>query len=275
MSFATGEAVARPRLAGIGGWLGGLALRLSVLAALLAAWQAATLIVNDPVNWPTFTVVLARFWDMWLTDPDAWVDSIWPSMARLLGGWLGAVVVGIGLGTLIGLSRRARDYVDPIVQFLRSIPPPALLPLFIVLLGIGDAMKVAMIAFGVVWPILLNTADGVSSVEPLQRETGRVYRIGARDELLRIILPSAAPRIFAGLRVSLSIAVILMVISELVATVNGVGFELLQAQRSFRTLDVWATIVLLGFIGYALNALLGLVEARVLRWHRGAMGTGT
>ena len=156
---------------------------------------------------------------------------------------------------------------DPVVQFLRAIPPPALLPPFIVLLGIGDLMKVALIGFGVVWPIVINTADGVASVEPGHRETARAYRIGPVDQLTRIVLPSAAPKIFAGLRVSLSIAVILMVISEVVATVNGIGFELVQAQRTFRSLDVWATIVLLGIIGYALNGLLGLVERRVLRWH--------
>jgi ABC-type nitrate/sulfonate/bicarbonate transport system permease component len=194
-------------------------------------------------------------------------------MLRLLGGWFGAVIIGIVVGTVIGLSARARDYVNPIVQFLRAIPPPALLPLFIVLMGIGDTMKATMILFGVVWPILLNTVDGVSSVEPLHRETGRVFRVGFRDELLRIVLPSAAPKIFAGLRVSLSIAVILMVISEMVATVNGVGFELVQAQRSFRSLDVWATIVLLGIIGYTLNAILAAVEGYVLSWHRGAMRT--
>jgi ABC-type nitrate/sulfonate/bicarbonate transport system permease component len=273
VSLAAADVTPRPRLAGIGGWLGALALRLSVLVGLVVAWQVVTTLVDDPVSWPTFTDVMARFWDMWLADPDAWVRSLWPSMARLLVGWLGAVVVGIVVGTLIGLSARARDYVNPIVQFLRAIPPPALLPLFIVLLGIGDLMKATMILFGVVWPILLNTADGVSSVEPLHRETGRVYRIGFRDELLRIILPSAAPKIFAGLRVSLSIAVILMVISELVATVDGVGFELVQAQRSFRSLDVWATIVLLGIIGYGLNTILGLVEGSVLSWHRGAMRT--
>jgi ABC-type nitrate/sulfonate/bicarbonate transport system permease component len=136
-------------------------------------------------------------------------------------------------------------------------------------------MKVAMIAFGTIWPILLNTADGVASVEPLHRQTARAYGVGARDELLHIVLPSAAPKIFAGLRISLSIAVILMVISELVASVNGIGFELLQAQRTFRSLDVWATIVLLGVIGYVLNAVLGLVEGRALRWHGPASEAGT
>jgi ABC-type nitrate/sulfonate/bicarbonate transport system permease component len=267
MSFVgDGVAAGGDRPGTIGSRVARLALRLSVLAALVLGWQVATLVADDPVNWPTFTDVIARFGDMWLTDPDAWVGGIWPSLARLLAGWFGAAILGIGLGVLIGSSARARDYVDPIIHFARAIPPPALLPLFIVLLGIGDAMKVAMILFGVLWPILLNTADGVSSVEPLHRETARAYRVPPRDELLRIVLPSAAPRIAAGLRISLSIAVILMVISELVASVNGIGFELLQAQRTFRSLDVWATIVLLGVIGYALNAAFGMVEARALRW---------
>lgn len=273
MSFANADAATRPRLAGVGSWLGGLGLRLSVLVGLVVVWQLVTMLVDDPVSWPTFLDVMGRFWDKWASDPATWTRSLLPSMVRLLAGWFGAVVIGVVLGTLIGLSATARDYVNPIVQFLRAIPPPALLPLFIVLLGIGDVMKAVMILFGVIWPILLNTADGVSSVEPLHRDTGRVYRIGFRDELTRIILPSAAPKIFAGLRVSLSIAVILMVISEMVATVNGVGFELVQAQRSFRSLDVWATIVLLGIIGYTLNAILAAVEGYVLSWHRGAMRT--
>lgn len=273
MSFANADAATRPRLSGLGGWLGGVLLRVSVLAGLIVTWQVVTTLIDNPVSWPTFTAVIGRFWEMWATDPEAWVGSLLPSMTRLLAGWLGAAAIGVVIGTLVGLSATARDYVNPIIQFLRAIPPPALLPLFIVLLGIGDAMKAVMILFGVVWPILLNTADGVSSVEPLHRETGRVYRIGFRDEITRIVLPSAAPKIFAGLRVSLSIAVILMVISEMVATVNGVGFELVQAQRGFRTLDVWATIVLLGLIGYTLNAILAAIEGYVLSWHRGAMRT--
>ena len=275
MSFANADAAFRPRLASLGSGLGGLLLRVSVLVGLIVTWQILAIVVDDPVSWPTFTAVAEQLWTEWLTNPEAWSASIIPSLGRLLVGWLLAVAFGVGIGILIGLSPTARDYVNPIVQFLRAIPPPALLPLFIVLLGIGDAMKVTMIAFGVVWPILLNTADGVGSVEPLQRDTGRAFRISSVDQLTRIILPSAAPKIFAGLRVSLSIAVILMVISELYATVNGVGFQLVQAQRSFRTLDVWAIIVLLGIVGYTLNAILAAIEGHVLAWHRGAMRTRT
>jgi ABC-type nitrate/sulfonate/bicarbonate transport system permease component len=249
------------------GVIGGAGLRLAGLAGLILAWQVLATIADDPVSWPTFTAVAGRFWQMWLTDPNAWMTGLVPSLGRLLAGWALAVVAGVAIGVLIGLSGRARDFVDPTIQFLRAIPPPALLPLFIVLIGIGDAMKVTMIAFGVVWPIILNTADGVASVEPMHREAARAYGIGRRDRLLRVVLPSAAPKIFAGLRVSLSIAVILMVISELVAALDGVGFALVQSQRTFRTLDVWATIVLLGAIGLALNGALGMVERRVLRSH--------
>lgn len=273
MSLANVDARVRPREAGVGGRAGELALRLSVLIGLVVAWQLLATLVDDPVSWPAFSDVVARFWDTWATDSDALTRSLVPSLVRLLAGWLGAVVIGVVLGTALGLSARARDYVDPVIHFLRSIPPPALLPLFIVLLGIGDAMKVTMITFGVVWPILLNTIDGVASVDSLHRETARVYRLPFREELRYILLPAAAPKIFAGLRVSLSIAVILMVISEMVATVNGVGFELVQAQRSFRSLDVWATIVLLGVIGYGLNAILAVVEGRVLGWQDQAAGS--
>lgn len=251
---------------------GTVALRAGVLALVAGVWQLATLAANDGVFWPQPGAVMGRLWEQWIANPEAWAASLAPSLWRLLAGWLLATVVGVSVGTLIGLSSRARDAFGPIIELCRAIPPPALLPLFIVLLGIGDGMKVALIGFGVSWPILLNTADGVASVEPLRRDTGRAFRIGRRDMLLRIVLPSAAPRILAGLRVSASIAVILMVISEMYATLDGIGFELVQAQRSFRTLDAWAVIVLLGVIGCALNGALGWIERRTLGWQRGAEG---
>jgi ABC-type nitrate/sulfonate/bicarbonate transport system permease component len=253
--------------------LGGVALRVSVLIAIVVVWQLLTSFADHPF-FPTFADTLGRLWSNWLTNPALLTRDLVPSLARLLTGWLAAVVVGVGLGTAIGMSRRLGDYVDPIAQFLRAIPPPALLPLFIVLLGIGDLMKVVMILFGVVWPILLNTIDGVRSVDSLHLDTARVFKVSRFDVLFRVVLPSAAPKIFAGLRVSLSIAVILMVISEMVATVNGVGFSIRQAQRTFRMIDVWAGILLLGLIGYSLNQALGVVERRVLRWQRGAMRLG-
>ena len=264
--------VAHPRSRSdhVGGWIGATALRISVLAGLVVLWQLVTLLVNDPVSWPTFTDVAVHFWTRWATNAEAWTESIVPSTVRLLSGWAIAGILGITAGTVIGLSRATRELLAPALAFLRALPPPVLLPLFILLLGIGDGMKVAVIAFGAVWPVLLNTAAGVAAVDPGHRDTARSFRIGRATTLRSVVLPAASPRIFAGLRISLSIAVILMVISEMAATINGIGFELVQAQRGFRTLEVWSTIVLLGILGGVLNAGLALVEGRALRWHRGS-----
>jgi ABC-type nitrate/sulfonate/bicarbonate transport system permease component len=272
-SFRAGAAPGRWGSAELAGLVGGVGLRVSVLVGIVIVWQVLTTAIDHPF-FPTFTETAGRLWGNWLTNPTLLARDLVPSMVRLLTGWLLAAVLGIAVGTLIGVSARLRDYVDPIAQFLRAIPPPALLPLFIVLLGIGDSMKVVMILFGVVWPVLLNTVDGVRSVDSLHLDTARAFGISRRDRLMRIILPSAGPRIFAGLRISLSIAVILMVISEMVATVNGVGFQLRQAQRTFRMTDVWAGILFLGLIGFALNTALSLIERRVLRWQRGAYRLG-
>ncbi|HEX5039117.1 MAG TPA: ABC transporter permease subunit [Candidatus Limnocylindria bacterium] len=243
-------------------------LAIAVLAGMALVWQLAATAADDPVYWPPFSAVAARLWTAWLASPAAWTESVWPSLSRLLAGWAIAGVLGIAAGIAIGRYGVLRDGAAPAVAFLRSIPPPAVLPVVLVLLGAGDGMRIALIAFGVVWPILLNTADGVASVDPVQRDTARAYRLTAIDTVTRVVLPAAAPRILAGLRVSLSIAVILMVISELYAALNGIGFELIQAQRTFRSLDVWAIILLLGIIGFALNAVLSVVETRVLPWRR-------
>jgi ABC-type nitrate/sulfonate/bicarbonate transport system permease component len=118
--------------------------------------------------------------------------------------------------------------------------------------------------------VLLNTMDGIGGIDHTLLDTARVYQIGARDRILRIMLPAAGPQIFAGLRTSLSLSLILMVISEMVASTNGIGYFVLQSQRTFAIPEMWAGIVLLGILGYVLNLIFLLVERRVLRWHRGA-----
>lgn len=249
-----------------------LLLRASGVALLLAGWQVATLLAADPARWPTFDAIAIRTWTAWITEPSAWIDAVLPSLARLAAGWLVAVGLGVALGLLIGRSGAARDILLPIVHFGRAIPPPVVVPLLLVLLGIGDAMKVALIAFGCIWPVLLNTVDGVSDVDPLHAETARAHRLSPSERLRWVVLPGAAPRIMAGMRTSLSMAVILMVISEMVGAVDGIGFELVQAQRTFRSLDVWAAIVVLGLVGWTLNGLLAGIERRLLRWQAPARG---
>ena len=148
-------------------------------------------------------------------------------------GYAIAVVVAISAGMLLGLSPRGRRAAAPIVEFLRAIPPPALLPFAILVIGVGASMKIFIIAFVCVWPILLNTIDGVTAVDPTLRETARVYGIRGWDRIWGMMAPAASPQIFAGMRTSLSLALILMVISEMVASTNGIGYFVLQSQRTF------------------------------------------
>ncbi len=135
-------------------------------------------------------------------------------------------------------------------------------------MGIGWQMRVSIIFLGAVWPVLLNTIDGVRSLDPVVRDMARSYAIGPRDRILRVVLPAASPQIAAGMRASLSIGVVLMVASELLGSSEGIGYFLLQAQRQFRMADMWATMVLLGIVGYALNVAFQYVEHHVLAWHR-------
>jgi ABC-type nitrate/sulfonate/bicarbonate transport system permease component len=244
-----------------------IALEIAVPVALLVVWgvwsaQAQTF------YFPPLTDILEQFRETWLFERVG--SDVLPSLARLGAGYALAVVAGVVAGIPLGLSRTARRAASPLVEFLRAIPPPALLPPAIVLIGIGDTMKVLIIAFVCVWPVLLNTIDGITGIDPTLNDTARVYGVRGADRLRRIVLPAASPQIFAGMRTSLSLAVILMVISEMVASTNGIGFFVLESQRSFAIPEMWSGILLLGILGYVLNLVFVGVERRVLAWHRGA-----
>lgn len=245
----------------------GLALEVLVPCAVLAiliAWSANA----DSFYFPPVTDILSTFRETWLFD--RFTSDVVPSLARMGAGYVVAVVLGVGIGVVLGLSRPTRVAVSPIIEFLRAIPPTALIPFAIVVIGIGDSMKVFIIAFVCVWPIMLNTIDGVAGVDPTLSDTARSYRVRGRDRLRYVTLPAASPQISAGMRSSLSLALILMVISEMVASDNGIGFFVLQSQRSFAIPEMWAGIVLLGILGYGLNLAFLAVERRALSWHRAA-----
>ena len=150
------------------------------------------------------------------------------------------------------------------------MPPPALLPISVVLLrSIGNSQKVAFIAFFCLFPVLLNTVDAVRGIDPTLVDTARAFRVPWRERIRRVVLPAALPQIMAGMRNSLALAVIMMVLSEYFAATNGVGYVLLISKNTFQLGPMWAAIVLIGLLGYFLNVLSLLVERRVLAWHRG------
>jgi ABC-type nitrate/sulfonate/bicarbonate transport system permease component len=235
-----------------------------VVVAILWAWTDSA----ESYYYPPLGDVLTAFKDTWLFEQFG--SDVLPSLERLAAGYAIAVALGITGGVVLGRRLRLRLAVSPIIEFLRAIPAPALIPFTILILGVDDGAKIFLIAVVCVFPILLNTIDGVGGVEPTLLQTTEVYRIGALDRLRYVILPAAAPQIFAGMRTSLSLSLILMVISEMVASTNGIGYFILQSQRSFAITEMWSGILLLGLLGYLFNAVFTLVERRVLAWHRGA-----
>jgi ABC-type nitrate/sulfonate/bicarbonate transport system permease component len=252
------------------------ATRVWLLVLLIAGWELVTRGGTEGY-FPAPSLIMSTLRDMWFTGPahrlflnDKAVDDFTYSLTHLFGGWLLASIVGIVIGVALGRSRTATEYLDPLLQLGRAMPPITLIPVFIILFKVGETMQVATIVFGVVWPVLLNTIDGARTVDSLQIDTARVFGITGVQRLRQLILPAAAPKIFAGLRVSLSLALILMVISELIGATAGIGDQLLLAQRSFELPKMWAGIVLLGILGYLFNAVFMLVEHRLLAWHTGA-----
>ncbi|MEV0679729.1 ABC transporter permease [Actinosynnema sp. NPDC050436] len=246
--------------------------RWAVFAGLVVAWELLTLLADDPF-FPRPTVIAGAAWELWLSGPadrlfltDAVFEHVLPSIGRLSAGWGIAALIGVALGVALGRSATALQYAGPLLTFLRSIPPPALVPVFLLVFSVGTQMQLATIVFGVLWPILLNSVDGARSVDATKSETSAVFRIPKFQWVLGVVLPAAAPKIFAGLRVSLSLSLVLMVVSELVGTDNGIGSQLLVAQREFDFPDMWAGIVLLGVLGYALNTVLLAFERRALSW---------
>ena len=177
-------------------------LEVTVPVLVLVIWGLGSA-GSETYYFPPLTDILATFADTWLFERVG--SDVVPSLVRMGAGFGIAVVVAIGAGLLLGLSPRARRAAAPIVEFLRAIPPPALLPFAILVIGVGDSMKVFIIAFVCVWPILLNTIDGVMGVDPTLKDTTRVYGISGRERLWRVMLPAASPQIFAGMRTSLSL----------------------------------------------------------------------
>ena len=197
------------------------------------------------------------------------LDDVVPSLGRLLIGFALAAVAAVTLGVLIGTYRRLRAVLEPVLEFFRAIPPPVLVPVFLLIFGIDDTFKVIVIAFGCMWPILLNTAEGVRAVDQVLSDTARTYRVEGAARLRHLVLPAASPQIFAGLRQGLSVAIILMVISELFAASNGLGFAIVQSQRSFAIPEMWAGMLVLGLLGVSLALLFRIVETRQLAWYHG------
>ena len=243
-----------------------IVLLLALPVVLVAAWWFVSAGSTDFYR-PPLATILRAFADTWFGERIT--HDILPSLARLAAGYLVALVLGVALGVAIGRSRRLRAATEPVLEFLRAIPPPVLVPILILFAGIGDLMKVLVIVSGCLWPILLNTVEGVRAVDEVLTDTCRTYHIRGWRRLAHLTLRAASPQIVTGARQALSIGIILMVISEMFAAQSGLGFTVVQFQRGFQIPEMWSGVLLLGLLGVALSLAFRLVEHRVLGWYHG------
>lgn len=245
----------KPRLAGF-----------ALLAALLVLWQMSALHWVSSTNWPPFTKVLQALADGLRSGELLQVFG--SSLARMASGFAIGAAAGVGVGLAMARSRWVNAALGTLVELLRPIPVPALVPPLILLLGLDDAMKVTIVSFAVFFPVLINTAAGVRAVEPVALDVARTFGSGTRRTLWAVVLPAALPYIMAGLRVSLALALIVTVVAEMIAGSAGLGFHLMTMQYAMRAADMYAAIVLLAAVGYTLNRAMLAVERRVLHWYQ-------
>jgi ABC-type nitrate/sulfonate/bicarbonate transport system permease component len=250
--------------------IGAAATAVVLPFAIAVTWWYVTASNTDPF-WPPLREIVDSFAPTWLEG--RFTDDVVPSLLRMVAGFGLAVVIGIGGGMVIGSFSTFRDYLEPLLEFFRAVPPPVLIPVIMLFAGIGDTMKVIVIAFGCLWPVLLNTIEGVRGIDEVLRDTGHSYRLTRVQTIRDVILRGVSPSIAVGVRQSLSLAVILMVISEMFAASDGIGYTIVQFQRNFEIAAMWSGILLLGLIGVTLTLIVHVIERRLLGWYHGARRT--
>jgi ABC-type nitrate/sulfonate/bicarbonate transport system permease component len=243
-----------------------IAWELWLPVVLVAAWWFASA-GSTSFYWPALSDIASRLGELWFFDH--LVDDAVPSIVRLLAGFAIGAVVAVALGLVLGSVAALEDATRPLVEFMRALPSVALLPIMMLLLGTGNDMKVVTIAFVSMWPILLNTVEGVRAVDPVLHQVAAGYRLSRWHRLRHLVIPAAMPQVFAGARVALSMSVVAMVLTEMVGSPGGLGYFVLNSQRTFDIVAMWTGLIVLGLIGYATNKAFGLLESWVLAWHRG------
>lgn len=243
----------------------GFLRRYGLLAAFLVLWQVASKAgwVN-PAVFPPLDAIAAALWKG--ISSGALLDDIAISLQRAGSAYLAAIVIGIPLGLLMGQIRLVEQALDPILQLFRQTSALALYPVFILLLGLGEASKIFVIFWATLFPILLATTGGVKEVDAKLVEMARTYGASRLTVFRRVILPAALPAIFIGLRLSATTALLLLIASEMIGANKGVGFQVMNAQYNFQIPLMFAAIFLLAGLGLLANALLVALQRRLCRW---------
>lgn len=233
---------------------------------LIAIWWAAT---YEGTNFfvPSPPILFEKFISTWVGE--RFFTDVLPSVSRLLIGVGISIVLGVLLGIFIGMIRPLRWALEPLLEFIRAIPSAILIPVLLLIIGINDSMKITVIVLGCLWPILLNTIEGVRSLDDVMLNAAKVYGLRGFKKLRYLVLPGVSPQIMVGIRHSLAVGLILMVVSEMFASTEGIGYSIISFQNRIAIPEMWSGIVLLGIIGVLLSTLFQVVQKRVLHWYYG------
>jgi sulfonate transport system permease protein len=231
---------------------------------LIAAWWFASA-GSTNIFFPPLQTILARLWQ--LTQTSEFLIDIGSSLGNLVASFVIACLLGVLLGLALGTSRFLSWLLEPVIHFFRAIPPVALVPIFVSLLGFENETRILSITVAALFPVLISTIDGVRANDETLDMVSRVYRLTWSERLFQVVLPAAAPRILSGMQVSLIAAFVVMIASEMLGSSTGLGAKTLLAQQTFAIADMWAGILLLGIFGYLATFLFELFRRRVLRWY--------
>lgn len=243
----------------------GLGRRSLLLVMLLALWEAAPrLALIDPVFLPPFSEVISAGWQ--LAQTGELYDDVSASLLRALGGFLISVVLIVPLGLAVGWYTRLGDLLNQFIEICRNTAPLALLPVFILLLGIGELSKITMVIYSCAWPLLLNTIAAVKQVDPLLIKSARTMGASPQQLFRKVILPAALPTIFVGIRLASASAMLVLVASEMVGAKAGLGYLIINSQYSFLIPQMYFGILGITVIGLVFNAVLEALERRFMRW---------
>lgn len=241
---------------------------------LLYGWLPALLVVlwwfvppRRSIYFPALPVVLDDIRSKWIWHLAS--ADLMPSIDVLLIGYAIAVAGGIALGLVLRLVPVLYDLSLPVVSFFRGLPAIALIPPLLLILGLGGTFKVGIVVLGAIQPVLLNTFNGLQSIDSVQADTARSFGLQGWRRIAKVMLPSAAPQIVAGARTALQVAILLMVASEIIGSTAGIGYVIVSAQQNFDGPGMWSGMVILGVLGVIANLLFVIAERFVLGWYFG------
>ncbi|MEU7907552.1 ABC transporter permease [Actinoplanes sp. NPDC049118] len=245
--------------------VGSVTTRVAAIAVLAAVWEVfPRLGLVDATFLPPLSEVLSAWWQLVLSGE--LIDHAQASLGRSLAGFGLAIAAAIPLGLLIGWYKPAATLLNPLLEVFRNTAALALLPVFVLILGLGETSKVAIIFYACSWPILLNTVSGVRTVDPLLIKSARSLGLGPLRLFQKVVLPAAVPTIFTGIRLAGAYSILILIAAEMVGAKAGLGYLINYAQYNFAVPDMYAGIITISAIGLVVNQLLIIAERRFSTW---------